>query len=258
MAKKHSSPPSSLAHYTSVDVLKIILEGALASEKGEFTMHLSHLAMMNDAKEGAYTLDRYFKDSIKKDTLRRKWEDEYFPKHIPFILSTIRTTTETRDKGSLPMWKMYGDDFKGALIRFNFGKLKKYCEDNSLLLASCEYMTTKECSELIKQLNGVEPNFDELLEKSSLIKNRCWEYENEWRIVAKRTIDDIKVKNTARGVVQYIELKFPIDLIEEICLGPMNNSVFTKPSLILVKDKLINKFRNKVHFNIKSSNINIR
>ena len=258
MATKHSSIPSSVAHYTSVDVLRIILEGALGSEKGEFTMHLSHLAMMNDAKEGAYILDQYYTGSNKKNIIQQEWENEYLPQHTPFVLSTIKTDNETNGKGSLPMWKMYGDDFRGAFIRFRFNALKKYCDENNLLLAPCEYKTTNECSELIKQLNGADPDFDKLLRKSCLTKNQCWEYENEWRIVATRTIDDIKVKSTARGVVQYIELKFPIDLIDEICLGPMSNSVFTKPSLTLMKDKLSKKFDGQVHFKITSSNINIR
>lgn len=250
--------PKSVAHYTSVDVLKTILEGALLSEKGDITMHLSHLAMMNDANEGAYILDRYYTGSSKKNAIRREWEEEYFPKHTPFIFSTIRTTVETRDKGALPMWKMYGDNLKGALIRFDFDALKKYCEENNLLFESCRYKTTDECSKLITQLNGAEPDFDKLLKESCLTKNKCWAYENEWRIVAQRTTDDIKIKSTVRGLVQYIELKIPLDIIEEICIGPMSDRVFTEPSIILLRDKLSQKFRDKVHFKITSSNLNIR
>lgn len=251
----------SVAHYTSLEVINIILNSALSSDNGEFTLHLSHLAMMNDLGESRYVLDKYFTHSNTKKKLKDEWDSEFYPLNIPFILSTISTDRHTCNNGSLPMWKMYGDDCKGAFIRFDKNKLYKFCKDNGYEFMECNYCTVNEVSEIITKFNMKKgaPPFDELLYESSFTKRIDWEYEKEWRVLVKSNNGKIKTKNTSRGIVEYIEIAFPIKLIEEICIGPLANQDNTLASLDSLKNKLRAKFVEKnIDFNIKKSKIQIR
>lgn len=252
------SLPSSVVHYTSVDVLSILLNGALTSSSGDIVFHLSQLAMMNDSGEGKYLLDRFYTNSLHKTALKQDWDKNYYPTHIPFILSTIATNKDTRNRGSLPMWKMYGDDCRGALIRFDRLKLEKYCKTKKLKFLQCKYRTVQEVNALVADFNKEEVEFDKLMLESCITKQMCWNYENEWRIIAYSSKENIKTKSTSRGLVEYIELALPIDLIEEICLGPLCDKDNTFQSLSLMKDKLIDKHGDKMHFKISQSTISLK
>lgn len=252
----------SVAHYTSLEVINIILNSALSSDNGEFTLHLSHLAMMNDMGESRYVLDKYFTHSNIKKKLKDEWDSEFYPLNIPFVLSTISTDSHTRNNGSLPMWKMYGDDCKGAFIRLDKNKLYKFCKDNGYEFMECNYCTVKEVNEIIRDLNKknmeMKALFNDILCESSFTKRIDWEYEKEWRVLVKSNNEKIKTKNTSRGIVEYIEIAFPIKLIEEICIGPLANQDNTLASLDSLKKRIKAKFGENIDFNITNSKIQIR
>ena len=257
-------PPSSVVHYTSLDVLSTILNKALENGSDAITLHLSHLTKMNDSGEGRFVWDRFFTDYFKKQNLKSSWE-EYYLSHMPFVLSTIATDNISKNNGSIPMWRMYGNEFKGALIRFNGEKLTAYCTEKGYRFESCDYRTITDVGKIIKGLNKISPKannlleyFDEIMRRSCFIKNICWNYEKEWRILAFAETAAVKTKQTLRGLVEYIELDIPIDLIEEICIGPLCNEDISMSSLELLTSKLQSVHNDKVHFKISKSKLPIR
>lgn len=250
--------PNSVVHYTSLEVLLILLNKAIESGSDAITLHLSQLSMMNDAGEGAYVLDRYYTDSDFKRELKQKWDSEFYPAHVPFVLSLAATDRSTCTDGSLPMWRAYGADCKGVFIRFNYRKLKQYCDDNGFTLAPCKYLTTKEVGEMIKGFNKNDTDFEEIMRESCLTKRCCWNYEKEWRIVLNTSRKNIKVKNTSRGLVEYVELPLPLNLIEEICIGPLCEKENTLKCLGILKDTLSQVYPDTANFKISESRIPLK
>lgn len=249
--------PSSITHYTSLEVVHILLNQALSKDDGEIILHASLLTMMNDSGEGCYVLNKYFTDSTLKKEKKEKWEKEFYPNNQPFVFSTIATSIDSRHNGSLPMWKMYGNDCKGALIRFDTRKMKEFCDANGYLFAPCKYLTTKDVQKLIKELNQREASFEDILTETCLSKHTSWSYEKEWRVIRFISQENILTKYTNRGIIEFIEISVPIELIEEICLGPLAN-VNSLESLSQLKNKLSEKFKDKVHFNLTKSKITIQ
>ena len=247
------SSPSSIVHYTSVEVVNILLNEALSSKDGQMTLHLSLLTMMNDKGEMSYVLDKYFTDSALKREKKHAWDTEFLPAHQPFIFSTSATDVNTKENGSLPMWKMYGDDCKGAYIRFNGEAVGDFCKKHGLIFERCEYRTIREVGERIKKFNHDNTSFEEILKEACLTKSIAWNYEQEYRIICLTNQESVKTK----AIPKFIELKIPIDLIEEICLGPLADAHTSLESLSLLRDKLKVKFREKAHFKIRQSKISI-
>ncbi len=198
--------------------------------------------MMNDLNEGFYVLDKFYTDSKFKKDLKTGWDKTFYPKNHPYILSLVKSTMETRDYGSLPMWNIYGDKCHGALIKFNFNKLKKFCDENGLIFKACQYLNHAEVREVVKKLNNSKSNYNTILETSCIIKHPVWIYENEWRIILKNDIMNALTKITSRGVILYEELKLPLDFIEQIILGPLCNSSTTLNSIKILIQQLNNKF----------------
>lgn len=242
----------SVAHYTSLEVIKIILNSSLSSDNGEFILHLSLLTMMNDMGESRYVLDKYFTSSKRKKNLKDKWDNEFYPSNMPFILSTISTDIHTRNNGSLPMWKMYGDDCKGALMRFKKKELHEFCLSKGYEFRPCDYYTVKKVCEIVKNFNmrSNYASFDDILHESSFTKRIDWEYEKEWRILVKSNKERLKTKNTTRGQVEYIEIAFPINLIKEICIGPLARQDTSLACLESLKKKLKAKFGEIINFKL--------
>jgi len=250
--------PSSVAHYTSLEVLNILLNGALNGTDGVITVHMSHIAMMNDAGESELLLSKFFTASIKKTELKKQWDTTYYPNHTPFVLSTIATDVASRNRGSLPMWKMYGNDCMGALIRFNGDRFGKFCEKHGLMFSECNYISTSDLLKIVTDINRRNATFSEIMQISCFTKQLCWKYENEWRVVLFGNQDIIKTKCTSRGILQYMELSIPLELIEEICIGPLCSRDATLTSLRFIQKQLTQKHPGKVNFKITKSNISLK
>lgn len=255
--KNIKNTPSSVVHYTSLEVVRIMFDKALTGTEANVTFHLSNHTMMNDYGEGSIILDRFFTDSHIKQNLKNEWE-KYYSNSCPFIFSTSSTDNNTKSKGNISMWKMYGNEFRGAYIRFNFKELKEFCDNNNLDLIQCDYLTTSDVSKIISQLSN--PEFKDILEYVCKTKTIEWSYEKEWRIVVKKDVSKgrgVKIKNTDHGLVEYVELDIPIRLIKEICLGPLCNQNDLE-CLDTLKNQLISIFDDNVNFYIQKSSIKIR
>lgn len=259
MRKSKSSNPSSVVHYTSLEVVNILLNNIYEDEnkKPFLIMHLSHLTMMNDLNEGRLILDKFFTDSEKKKNLKQEWNEKYASKEEPFILSTISTDNNTKNIGSLPMWKMYGDDCKGAFLRFDKKGLLDYCNANGYIFDKCNYLSSKEINEKVKNFN-INGSFDVIYKDSAFAKNLCWKHEKEWRLLKKAPSTEIKFKYTSRGIVEYVELKMPLKLLKEICIGPLANNEIVLQSLNLMKQQLVSKYPSDIVFKISKSKILMR
>jgi hypothetical protein len=202
-----------------------MLSDTIDNKRDTLKFHASHLQMMNDMNEGKYILDQYFTSSDLKKKIKNKWQS-FYSSHTPFVISLIRTNKYVINKGSIPMWKMYGDNGSGAFFKFNYDSLVNYCKDHSIKLKSCDYDFTNDRDEKIKELNSNDSSsiFWDLLEISSFTKTIDWEYEREWRIVKYLSSEDALVKQSRYGVVMYTEIEIPILTLKEICLGPMTNA----------------------------------
>lgn len=225
---KQNSKPSSVAHYTSYETIKKILTDALSS--GEITLQLTHLSEMNDASEESI-LNKYFTDSeCKKE--RKKDFQKFYDDNTPFVFSTIRVDRLTCRQGSLPMWKTYGDNCKGALLKFDWKKLNDFCTGRKYF-KPCEYKNTQEVSQIIKALNQqknpTDSTFLEILQQSCFTKKIDWKEEKEWRILILSSNDNAKENDAHK---KYIELSLPINFITTIQLGPLCKEENELPELI--------------------------
>lgn len=261
MNKTKSSNPfsGSIVHYTSLKVVNTLLNNINEDEnkKPFLILHLSHLFMMNDLNEGHLILDKFFTDSEKKKRLKQEWNKKYASVKEPFIFSTISTDNYTKNIGSLPMWIMYGDNCKGAFLRFNKKEIKDYFNGPEYIFDKCNYLSSKEINDKIKNFN-LTGSFDVIYKNSAFTKNLCWKHEKEWRLLKKVDSKEIKFKHTPRGIVEYVELKIPLNFLKEICIGPLANEKIVFSSLNLIKQQLIRKYSDHVIFKIHKSSILIR
>ena len=248
-----------VVHYTSLEALRCILQSAITT--GNVTLHLSLLTMMNDPFEGNLVLNSYLTNSNRKKAIKSVW-DTFYPQHLPFVFSTILSTNQTRDTGDLSMWKMYGDDFRGALIKFDRNSLIEIAAQNGFILEECKYLNFTELRQLIKGFNSIKPSnqqqfLQELLYLSSLVKYSVWGHEREFRIIKTAASNDVLFKSTPRGLVQYIELQVPVSCIKAIMIGPKCDPSTTLPSLEAIKNQ-INLKGQIANFKIKQSTLQIR
>lgn len=244
--------PTSVVHYSKYETVKLIIENALKSKNGELTIRLSCIDDMNDPMEGNFIWNRYFTTSTKKQKLKIEWQ-KYLNDHKPFIFSTCATDNKSRNKGKLPMWAMYGDHTKGALIRFNWKNLKSYFKELGNTYKSIEYSTTMEARKVIAELNSFQADFEKLMMEGCFTKHKDWEYEQEWRLIVFN--NDIVM---TEGNKIFIEIKLPISFVEEICLGPSHKDTAMQ-EMQEVKQRFIEAHPDKnVHFKVTKSKINIK
>ena len=260
-SSKQSGDPSSLVHYTSLEVLHSLLQGAI--EGGMITLHLSHQRMMNDPYEGELFINNFINLYLQNDADKNNWE-KFRRKHTCFVFSTIRSARESMYDGSQLMWKMYGDDFRGALIKFNYDLLQKFIKEvnqtkgyTSVVLEKCEYLeiSSKQAGEVAKIGKN---DWHTCIKRSAFVKPLFWNGEKEFRIVVIADEQVAKTKNTARGIVMYYELKIPIELIRAIIIGPKCDQTITLTSLEHLKNKINEKQQNKANFTISQSSAKIR
>ena len=229
-------------------------------ESGVLTFHLSHLCMMNDEYEGKLIFDKYFTESNKKSKQKIGFED-YISNNIPFIMSLSKTNNDTKDSGYLPMWKMYGDNFKGCRLRFGYNELTNHIDGlksqkYEISLGICEYAKSNDVKEIIKEINkhnNNELNNSDLLRKAVFTKLHHWEYENECRIMILEKPENVRNKFTANRVIEYINFDIPITCLKEIMLGPLTNEDIMKPLSSIVR-----KLNTQNQISIKKSKLAIQ
>ena len=248
--------PSSVLHYTSLDVVKILLKNALYCNNEMLTFHATQIDMMNDLNEFSLLLDQYFTDSELKRELKGRW-DAIISQKMPFVISMIHANRLSVNRGTIPMWKMYGDSAKGAYMKFSRVELANYCSSKGLLFRKCECINTIGREELVKYFNFQKKDISmiELADKSVFTKSVEWEFEDEWRIMKYEDPNNVLSKNSYGRSVKYIEVNIPLSAPTEICLGPMTQEDDFQSIKCLVA-KLNDKLLNKIH--IKKSKIKIQ
>ena len=238
--------PSSLRHYTTLEVFKEMLQPWLNSDDRNqpyLNFHASLFSKMNDANEGSIIYDKFFTESIHKQGYKERYI-EFLNGRQQFIISF---THSTRSLDLLPMWFIYANDAKGIFLRFDGQKLLDWAKsEDDCELDSCYYMKSKEIADTIADLNLKAPKeyqdanhfFNKFVYETVLSKNKYWEHEDEWRIVKLETDNNIKQKATNRGLVEYIDVHLPLDALKEVCIGPKANKEWVHKSLEVLFSKI--------------------
>ncbi|MBR2232014.1 MAG: DUF2971 domain-containing protein [Bacteroidaceae bacterium] len=249
--------PTSLWHYTSYEVLNKIMKDA-SSGRDYMCFWFSNPLQTNDSREVHFFQDHFLK---KK---RRKAIYSVFEKYHniighPFTLSLIhqREGYKTYPFCDIPMWGMYGDNFKGVRLKFNFDLLKQYCQDEKeIKLIQCQYLTESDMDDKARQIsnakNDSENDMEKIYKQAICFKKCYWAYENEWRLVVwKNSIENIYSKPDGR---LYTQIELPLCLLEAIEIGSKADQDAIEGSLHLLKKKLISKGIS-VQFEIRRSKL---
>ncbi len=261
---KTKTLPNSLYHYTSFEVLTHILDlkNECLKERQMMKFHFGNSLQTNDKKEV-----QFFKDYVYKnkggEKLYKQVENIRNKIGEPFILSLIHhvNTKSSYPSCEIPMWKMYGNNFAGVRLRFDFKKMQEYYKDkDNIDFAKCQYNTISEMEEKGRNIrnsfdrDAQNSDLENLYKQAILYKTYDWEYENEWRLVAwcnnTNMIDFISTSGRL-----FIEQEVPLNLLEAVEIGPKADQIAIEGSLNLIKNKLGNIPEN--HFKIEKSKLQI-
>lgn len=177
----------------------------------------------------------------------------------------------SEDSDSLTMWRAYGNDGRGVAIGINTEKLFQFITSHSdLYFLKVKYMDTLSHmqsfaeDDLEKIYNDIEIRddgsvssgwdiFSELYETSYLsYKNKAYNAENEWRVVLIKG-GGCKYRESNGLIIPYCELEIPIELVEDIMIGPTANKELSKCTL---ENMIFNKINSHKKFTKKISVIN--
>ena len=122
--KDKLEPIASITHFTSVDVLKKLLEDP-NEKKG--LLRVQNIDGCNDPMEGKTLYQWLNIDDIECPDMN----DSY-----PLILSLCEGSPE-----NLPMWNTYADNAKGVALGIKKGSLKKYTENKEHYIINKNYAT---------------------------------------------------------------------------------------------------------------------
>ena len=254
------TPPSSLWHYTSFEALTQILDPNKAGVVLRF--HLSNPLQTNDKKEVHFFDNYVYTGKIGKEL---KLQMDIMTKKIgmPFTLSFIqhKESKKSYPACEIPMWRMYGNQFKGVRLKFNYTKMSSYYKSQTIGgLVKCNYQTVTEMRKKGQDIRNrfkqsdADFNLEDIYKAAVCYKTYDWEYENEWRLIA--WCNDIKKMGFyPQSGKLYIPYEIPLDFLETIEIGPKADYEAYEASLQLIKQKLGNSSDN--HFTIKKSKLDI-
>ncbi len=222
------------------------------------SFHFGNLLQTNDSNEV-----HFFEEYVYKNKGGRKLKEQIdeIKSNVgnPFILSLVHHVKDPSCE--IPMWKMYGQNFCGVRLKFNYTKLKDYyknIQDTDLIKCQYYYRTQmEERGKAIRKSNkdgltsiGLESTYKE----SVVYKTYSWIYENEWRVITwvkDQTQVDF-VRETGR---LYLKQEIPLDILDMIEIGPKADQVALYDCLSLIKEKLGPIKEN--HFKIEKSKLQI-
>ena len=202
---KYRAEGEDFIHYTSLNTLKFLLYKI--DDKDNYPrLRLSNARQMNDPNEG-YTFLNLI--GIKKEELPQTDYDT-----SPFFFASMTQTGNGQNlDDSLPMWKEYAEESRGAFLQYDKKYLQKIIEHDSLEFVRIFYLnsTREEDSDIIKKLNELKKVVQELKDrhtkesesiKTTIIKNLAkisylfkvsdYEYESEYRILIN--FDDSEIE----------------------------------------------------------------
>lgn len=259
-----------LYHYTTIEAVNsIIRDNGITlwatrydylNDKSEFIHGVDTINKCLSEFEETEKINEVERISQYADTLGKEMKKLYSEKEIGFY-----TISLSEEGNSLPMWNTYSKNCNGIALCFNSNLIKECIENFSSikplppyenLLKKIKY-THEDVLEIIKnqyhllKSNSKQSsigNYINLLNFLAIcIKNKCFEYEKEWRIIIKD--DDYTVegnKNLTKGctfqtqfrvkngmLIPYKEISFPKEALTRIMVGPTHNFEQSQKSLKL-------------------------
>jgi hypothetical protein len=221
--------PEILYHYTGK-------EGFLGIIRNKY-IWATHIVYQNDRKEFNFIF-KIFHDIIQGNKeLKKLWNDI---KPEIFTGARIYTISFSEYYDIIEMWYNYASTIPGFCIAFDAGKLYRQCKSNSenmintreitriphmknlfdFELHKCLYKKEEQIFFIEKMIeNFLEKNKDsesirfniceELFKYAPLMKNRMYEYENEWRIIIRNIADKAKISERVGKYwfIPYFELE---------------------------------------------------
>lgn len=216
-----------LYHYTSVGAL---VDGVLPehAEPGkEICLRATHVNYMNDPLElekGKELLRKYLKLN----------NASYTEEELQQLYSEIYSISFSKNEDSIPMWSMYGGN-SGIALQFELDDdiISDRVNDDTTLLRECFYDAKKYACYFMLISNVRGAPCDAIIAYAPLLlKNKDFEYENEWRIVGEFADAIIKYRHKNGIIIPYKELFLPKSCLTRIKVGPTANFDFVKASLL--------------------------
>lgn len=273
-ASPRYSPPSSLYHYTSSEVLLYLLKEIIekkdfSKENAFLNFHASESTCMNDIRENE--IIRTDLNLISTDLINHFHQ-------IKEKLYKVYVISFSRYNEKIPMWNMYGNENYGFSLGFDY---KELMSDESIIKASdiekidvgkkylikCNYYSV---SKIIKQAEKLRAQFKEqikiknneedvinLFNKSQLetISNKhdSFSYEDEYRIITFS--NESEFKKGRYGITEFKKVGIPLCALKRITAGPLcsSNDIEKIESLCkIIQNKM------GIEINVKKSNLSIR
>ena len=251
--------PKILYHYTSLSKLIAILSQLKKTDDGQFILRGTPIEYLNDWSEfsyGAQVLTDLIKEyenqnpNIVKISDRihaNSWKDYICLGPIatsPFI------TSFSKNKDSLPMWNIYGDNGQGVAIGVDSFKLNNLTniKTNRPTLQRCRY-SYNEFKDALFEFPDIHQTLYKIFEKEGITsfyldpsslrnaicsqKHESFEFEKEWRLI--KTCSQYDTNNemnvNEHTCVPYIENKIPITALKEIIIGPCKDLDLAKKTI---------------------------
>ena len=268
--KKKRGEPSSLHHYTSMETLVTLLNNVHENREDEkdknlyLTFHASDAYQMNDKAEGVLLLNKFFTDSKTKTEYKEYYAQVEERKGGIYVISFCRSDQESAHSGSIPMWSMYGQNGKGAILVFSYKNLEEYVhsKNENMSLRECQYKKTQDVQDLtakknkeVKEADDKIGSISELRLEAFGLKDWRWEYESEWRILVKDK--NSKLKTINNNVVAYTEVRIPVNCLRSIIIGHLVEFEATK-KILDAKISELKKTDGSIDIKVKHSKLQIR
>lgn len=259
-------------HYTSIEAVLSILEGYRGNGQVALPFRASCAYNSNDPREmelGYSTIKKIlpeyerscdmsidlsevyknaeYENQCKKRFMQKPKNGMVENADVPYIISF------SCKQDFLPMWSMYGNDKKGACLKFNLGSLIDEWKVSNTDLCFVYY--EGETENIINNhllhslyrweaiLNGASTKkltIDDKIQGLSIlcdcispfIKTKDWAYESEFRIVKYMhygaKLDEDFIKNNKHVLPKlkidpHFTLQIPASSLEEIIVGPLAN-----------------------------------
>jgi hypothetical protein len=246
--------PKILYHYTSINTLKNILYKSDGKDffilRGTDIGYLNDVTEYSSAQEIMFDILKEYEETLPEDEnkhLSDKLGENFFRRLATnFGLTTtpfITSFSEHRD--SLPMWSMYGRNGDGVAIGCQKITLENPLFGNwGICTYNAEFFKkkmSKTFDDLYKRIE-ISPNgklkytgglINDLGVYFSILKDKAYEYEQEWRLVMSRSKNDkeIHFQNSDKLLKPYIENEFPKSAMKEIIIGPCTDKELSRNSI---------------------------
>ncbi len=192
---------------------------------------MSNFEQMNDPSEFKYSAYLITKILMKHNLLTADtdysvgnlfYPDKGVLQGWPYIFSLAETPL------SLPHWRWYADDAKGACIEFNTASLMNgyypvlikaiYNKERFEEIASSLLLITR------KNEMYAECFLQDIKLLTSILKHECFEEEHEWRMVFPEAEENLTVKMIDNNgtIKRFLPFKFKKNAITNVYLGPAN------------------------------------